>query len=260
MRGTVDGLILRETDSGDHDKLLTVLTAEYGKILISAKGVRSSKSKHVSLCRTFTYANFEFYEKGGMRWLANGEIIDSFYGISSTLEGFALASYVAELAGELSGEGVNAAILLRVTLNTLYAIERSLKPLPLIKGAYELYTAAISGFAPDFSVCSECGCAESDSFYLNVMNGSIICEKCLRRGYAKKTAEDGEDLNILVPLRQQTVRAIRYLLSADPKRLFAFDLTEEDTENLSKVGETYVRNHLERDFETLNFFRSVSES
>ena len=260
MRDTVDGLILRETESGDHDKLLTVLTAEYGKILISAKGVRSSKSKYVSLCRAFTYANFEYYEKGGMRWLAGGEITDSFYGLGSSLEGFALASYVAELAGELSGEGVNAAALLRVTLNTLYAIEKELKPLLLIKGAFELYTAAISGFAPDFSACSECGCVEGDSFYLNVMNGSIICEDCLRRGYAKAGRGESESANILIPLRPSTVSAIRYLLAADPKRLFAFELSEaEDIENLSKVGETYVRNHLERDFETLNFFRSVSD-
>ena len=38
MRGSVDGLVLRETATGESDKLLTVLTAEYGRILINAKG------------------------------------------------------------------------------------------------------------------------------------------------------------------------------------------------------------------------------
>ena len=69
MRGAIDGLVLREIPTGENDKLLTVLTAEQGKIRICAKGVRSMKSKLMPLCRLFTYGNFEFYEKNGMRWL-----------------------------------------------------------------------------------------------------------------------------------------------------------------------------------------------
>ena len=63
MRGTFDGLILRESAYGESDKLLTVLTADEGKVFMIAKGVRSLKSKNLALCRLFTYANFEYYEK-----------------------------------------------------------------------------------------------------------------------------------------------------------------------------------------------------
>ena len=85
MRGTSDGLIIKERAMGESDKLLTVLTADKGKILICAKGVRSLKSKNASLCHAFTYANFEYYERNGMFWLASGEVKEHFLGLGSPL-------------------------------------------------------------------------------------------------------------------------------------------------------------------------------
>ena len=107
-------------------------------------------------------------------------MFDSFYGINSEIEGFALASYVVQLASEITGEGVSAEEVLRMTLNTLYAIEHDLKPLPLIKSAYEIFAADESGIAPDVASCADCGTEQSESgWWLDVMNGHILCEKCL---------------------------------------------------------------------------------
>ena len=43
MLYATDGLVIRETDVGEHDKLLTLLTPSEGQISVSAKGARSSK-------------------------------------------------------------------------------------------------------------------------------------------------------------------------------------------------------------------------
>lgn len=261
MRGSIDGLILRETVTGESDKLLTVLTAEHGRIFLRAKGVRSVKSKNLSLCRIFTYGNFEYYEKGGMRWLAGGSVNDAFFGLDADIEGLSLASYVVDIASEISGEGVRADELLRVTLNTLYAISRRLKPYSLIKGAYEIYAATLSGFAPDLSSCAECGRAESDTFYLDVMNGSLCCSECFSGRSRGTEALPETDVylsrNIFFPLSVSVRAAARYVMGATPARIFAFELEDEEQEELSRMGETYLQNHLERGFETLNFFKSI---
>lgn len=261
MRGTVDGLVLRETVSGESDKLLTVLTAEYGRILICAKGARSMRSKYMSLCRLFTYGNFEYYEKNGMRWLAGGSVNDSFFKLNSDIEGFALASYVLDIAGEITGEGVFAEEILRTTLNTLYAIENKLKPLDIIKGAYELFAARVSGFEPDLSGCYICGASDSETMYLDVMNGSLVCQECVSaRGGASSLPQTDAYLarNILFPMNRSVTASVRYITAANPRRLFAFELKEgTDASDLSRLGETYLLNHLERGFDTLDFFKTV---
>ncbi|MBO5845602.1 MAG: DNA repair protein RecO [Clostridia bacterium] len=262
MRGTVDGLILREVALGESDKLLTVLTAEHGRILISAKGVRSMKSKHLSLCRVFTYGNFEYYERGGKRWLAGGSVNDAFFGLNSDVESFALASYVAEIAAEITGEGIDASEILRVTLNTLYAIEKKLKPLQLIKGAYELFAAFRSGYEPELSGCIECGAPSADVFYLDVMGGSLLCQSCMsKRGSGHVPMPETDAYlakNIFLPMSPPVTAAARYIAGAAPSRLFAFELKDRtDEADLSRLGETYLQNHLERGFETLNFLKMV---
>lgn len=263
MRDTADGLVIKEYATGESDKLITVLTADKGKLLISAKGVRSMKSKNMALCRIFTYANFEYYERAGRYWLASGEINDSFYGLNADIEALALASYIVDVANELSGENSPDEILLRVTLNTLYAIENKLRPLEQIKGTFEFFAAAHAGFSPDVSACDKCGTTDAEAFYLDVMNGALLCCECVKSKKLALTDEIPEydrfaTKNVLFPLTGEVVMAIRYAISAAPKRLFSFALkSEEDISSFSKAGEIYLQNHLERGFDTLDFYREV---
>lgn len=262
MRTTVDGLIIRESARGDSDKLLTVLTAEHGKILINAKGARSMKSKNLAICGLYTYGNFECYEKNGMRWLAGGSVNRRFCPAGTELEALALAAYVVDIASEISGEGVSADEILRVTMNTLYAIENKIKPYDVIKGAYELYAAFSSGFAPDVSCCRECGATRAETMYLDVMNGSVMCGKCISES-AKGSADTPETdaymaRNIIFPMSEALTAALRYLITAQPSRMLAFELKEkQDIADLSHLGEVYLQNHLERGFDTLEFYKKV---
>lgn len=265
MRKASDGLVIRECPTGESDKLLTVLTADSGKLLINAKGVRSIRSKNTALCRMFTYANFEYYEKNGRYWLAQGSVNDSFFGLNSNIEGLALASYVMDVTNEISGEGVADTELLRTALNTLYAIENSLKPLDLIKGAFEFFAASHSGFAPELSGCEECGEGDKQELYLDVMNGSLLCSDCLKKKYLAVTDELPEfdtyaTKNILLPMTREIMMAINYVINSPLQKIFSFKLqNEKDIHDFSHAGEIYLQNHLERGFETLNFYHSITK-
>ena len=48
----VKGLIVRETLLGETDKLLSVLTSEYGRIPVMAKGARSEERRVGKECRS----------------------------------------------------------------------------------------------------------------------------------------------------------------------------------------------------------------
>ena len=261
MRATVDGLILRESAVGESDKLLTLLTAEHGKMTLLAKGARSIKSKNLSVCRPLTYGNFEYYEKNGMRWLSSGSPHTAFFGDPSDLEDFFLAVYISDVACEITGEGVDASAVLKMTLNTLYAIEKKLKPREMIKGVFELFAASHSGFTPDLSACRECGDDKAESFYIDVMNGSCLCSECVKRsGGTAAELDRFEARNILLPLSASALAAARYVLTAKGSRIFAFELKQQsDIDDLSRFGETYLHNHLERGFDTLEFYRNVSK-
>ncbi len=261
MKKTVDGLILRETAYGESDKLLTVLTAEQGQITMIAKGARSMKSHVLTVCRLFNYVNLEYYEKYDRRWISGGSVNAGFFGLFSDLEASALGSYVAEVACEITGEDVPAPEILQMTLNTLYAIQQGRHPRAQIKAVYELFAAAVSGFSPDLSACGGCSAEEQGALWLDVMNGRLLCEDCMRR---QPSAGEGESVDeysvrtILLPLDPSALSSMRYVLSAPMRRIFSFRLT--DPESLACFGratEVYLLNHLERSFDTLDFYKKV---
>lgn len=266
MKKALDGLVLREIKVGDNDRRILILTADEGKMWITAKGARSTKSKVASLCRIFTYANLELYEKNGGRWLSGGSINNSFSGINGDIVGFSLASYILQIADEISGEGMGAEEVLRMTLNTLYAIEKKLRPYAQIKATYELFAANISGFMPNLEECPDCSGADfspDGELWLDVMNGTVLCRKCLEKrsgGLPLPETDSFETRNILVPLDTSALEAMRFVTSAPPQRIFSFGLTEERSMSLfCRAAETYLLNHLERDFDTLHFYNSIKE-
>ena len=68
--------------------------------------------------------------------------------------------------------------MLRLLLNALHALAYGIRPPEQVKGAFEVRTAVLSGYEPELAGCATCGQVDSDPFYLDVMNGALICREC----------------------------------------------------------------------------------
>ena len=236
-----DGLVVREYELGEHDKMLTLLTPAYGRIPVIAKGARSLRNKYMTPARLFTYANYELHRRGDMTWLRSAEIIEPFPQLEREITRLYLAQYLADLACELSGEGEPAVDILRLTLNSLYAVCRGVKDQRLIKGTFEWRAAGYSGYLPELGDCHVCGAADARSkddggiCYLDVMNGALMCASCAAGRMERDSAlppgaipvDDDGVRSILLPLDRAVIAAIKYVLEALPERMFAFSLSNE---------------------------------
>lgn len=265
MQYTVDGLIVREAAVGDNDKMLTIITAQNGRIGVMAKGARSSKSKTLAATQLYTYGNYEIYEKGDYKWLRSASVEESFFEMRNTIEGLSLASYLADLACEFTGEGEDSSEILRLTLNSFYAISKKRAPLEIIKGVYELRSASREGFQPDLSGCRHFKDGE-EQLYLDVMNGCVICSRCLQTKAEKQIsfmaksvyADENEEKSLLLPITRSVLAAMNYAIYAPLSRMFSFRLDGKDESGMfSRAAEEYLLNHLERGFTSLEFYKSM---
>lgn len=267
-----DGLVVREYELGEHDKMLTLLTPAYGRIPVIAKGARSLRNKYMTPARLFAYANYELHRRGDMTWLRSAEIIEPFPQLEREITRLYLAQYLADLACELSGEGEPAVDILRLTLNSLYAVCRGVKDQRLIKGTFEWRAAGYSGYLPELGDCHVCGAADARSkddggiCYLDVMNGALMCASCAAGRMERDSAlppgaipvDDDGVRSILLPLDRAVIAAIKYVLEALPERMFAFSLSNEaDLDTFSSAGSTYITHHLERGFASLALYNEI---
>lgn len=264
MQYTVDGLVLRSKNYGENDRLMTVLTKN-GKMTVIAKGARSLKSKVKNLTEPFVYANFELNQRDrGIPWIKGGSINDSFYDLRNDIEKIFLATYVCDVASELSGEGADCEDMLRLALNTLYLIGNGKAPAAQIKAVFELRAAAVSGYMPNPNHCEDCNEENASITYFDVMNGAIICSDCLeKRGEIHKrnlsaAYDDLREASVLLPLNPASLAAIRYILYAPIERIFSFALAnDEDQRMLAKACEGYLLHHLGHGFDSLDLYYSI---
>lgn len=259
---TADGLVIRSQNSGENDRLITLLTPS-GRTLTSAKGARSMKSPLLSVTQPFVYGNFEINRREGYSWIRNGSPLQSFWGLREELDKLFLATYVCDVAGELSDENADCSEILRLTLNTLYAIENDIRPLKQIKAVFELRALAVSGYLPSLDGCAACGKQNADDLLLDVPAGSLICSDCLHRRETPTSPtppvyDDIRESTVLLPLTPAVLSAVRFAVGAPQEKIFSFTLSkDEDLRLLSSVGETYLLYHLERGFDSLDLFNSL---
>lgn len=260
MHYTLDGLVVRETAWGENDKRIVLLTADRGQISVLAKGARSMRSKYTNTTCLFTYGNFEITERGGYAWLGGASVIESFFEIRNDIEALALASYIVDVAGELSGEEEPAEDILRLTLNTLYAISKQFKSMAQIKATYEIRALAMSGYMPDLSGCAFCGKEDAESLYLDVMNGVLECHDCINSLNAKAHLEDSDERTnrILVPLDRSAIAVSRYVMEAPIEKVLSVRISDETLLMLGRFGETFAIHHLEKRLASLDFYRDVT--
>lgn len=263
----VRGLVVREVLLGETDKLLSVMTAEYGRIPIMAKGARSIKSHFITSAQLMCYSELTFYEREGRRWLREASPIEVFYPIRLDIEGFALAQYFFSICCELfpDGNADGAADMLRLLLNSLYAIMTDLRPQPLIKAAFEFKAMALSGFAPDLDGCAECGAVDSPYMLLDLAGGTLRCEKCVERAIREdinqslisRTEEERRGAAASFSLSPELLGLLRFIAAAPIKRFLSFEAEGAVAAQLGAVCENYLCNQLERGFETLDFWHSL---
>lgn len=263
MTFATDGLITRIHEVGASDKLINIITPDRGRIGVMVKGGRSPGSKLTPISQLFTYGNFEIYEKNSMYWLKGGSVTNSFYGLSADISRVALATYLCDVANELTDEDEECSELLRLLLNSLYLINKGEKSQDIIKAAFEMRVMAISGYLPELFGCAYCHTDGAEFLYLDVMGGKLVCTECqAKRGQrAPRISRDFEDeaeSSVLCGMSLSTLAAIRYIVSAPEKKLFSFELKDsDDLRDLSRACEAYTVNHLGRSFDSLDFYKIV---
>lgn len=246
MFKTTKALVLREVKYKEADKILTVLTQDEGKLTVSARGVMRRGSKLAAACQLLTFSEMTLFETRGKWYLDEAQTVEQFLGLREDLALLALGTYFAELLEAVSDEDSPNPEVLRLGLNSLYALSGGLFPPEHIKAVFELRLMCLSGYEPALDCCPVCGKEDMDAPVFSTLGGTVLCGKCRNLDYGETFA-----------LCPASLAAMRHISSAENKRIFSFALDEPSAKRLYTVCEAYVRAQLERRFSALDYWRSV---
>ncbi len=178
-------IVLRTRPFGESDKIVSLLTENFGKITGIAKGALRSRRRFVNSLEPFSLVNLRFQERvhSNLVFILGAELAHGFRHLTSSLESISHASYIVEITDGLTGERDESLAVfqhLRDGLSSLDANGTSLRFLT----TFELKLLKLTGYQPVLDACKRCGgdrlTEASAQWHFSPADGGILCEVCAR--------------------------------------------------------------------------------
>ncbi len=237
------GLVIRQTNVGDYDRAVSILTHKQGIISAFANGARRLKSRKMSSTGLLSYAEFSLSKNKDTYKIDEAEPITIFYGLRSDIEALSLAEYFCELCQTFIEEDYTTDDYLPLILNSLAFLENKKRPSRLIKAVTELRLLCAAGYMPDLSGCE---CQNSMHHKFDIQNGILCCNECVDENTTK-----------VITLNNSVVAAMRFITSCPFEKIYNFTLPDNDLELLVYACEQYVIERAEKNLRTLQFYNSI---
>ena len=229
------GIIIAEKMMSDFDKILTILTPNMGKIECVAKGSRRPKSLLMAGTQFLCFGEYLLY-KGSENYSMNScETIELFYNIRTDLDKLKYAAYITKIINDVTTENQNNYKVLQLFLNTLYVISNTDKDLEFVTSVFRIRLLSIIGYRPEIEECKICKQKENLAKF-SIKDNGFKCEAC---GKQDKGAID---------MNETTKDAIRYIILADAKKIYSFQISKESIEELKIISKVYLTEKLEREY------------
>lgn len=239
-------VVLRHSDWGEADRLLTLYTREQGMVRALAKGARKVTSRKAGHLQPFTHVTVQLAKGRDLLIVTQVETVNAFLPLHDDLMKTGHAAYTIELLLRFSyeDEGANPAIF-RLLVETLERLEKEEDAWLPIR-YYEMRFLDAVGFRPQLFECVNCGreIRPEDQFF-SFLAGGVVCPRC------------GEGVPNLGRISLETLKYLRHFQRSsykDASRARPGLETQKEAEQLMQGYFTYL---LERDLNTPGFLKKV---
>lgn len=242
----VDAVVLRHSDWGEADRLLTLYARQLGKTRAIVKGARKITSRKAGHLEPFTQVKLQLARGRDLFIVTQADTIESYLPLHENLVLTGHTSYVIELLDRFTYEDeMENPTLFRLLTETLSRLASEPDPWVAIR-YYEIRLLDDLGFRPKLFECANCGreiIAEDQFFSFSA--GGVICPSC------------GKGLPNLSSISMDTLKYLRYFQRSsykDASRARPSLEVQKEAESLMQGYFTYL---LERELNTPGFLKRI---
>ncbi|MFH0937021.1 MAG: DNA repair protein RecO [Candidatus Daviesbacteria bacterium] len=141
---STEGIIVKRSNFGEADRILTIITPYKGKITVIAKGVRRITSRRGGNVEVLNKVKLQIFKGSGMSILTEAESIETFPKIKSDLTLLSYGSHLAELSERFLPEEQPNPAAYQLLAAALDLLEKN--PRQVFIRAYEVKLLTTLGF------------------------------------------------------------------------------------------------------------------
>jgi DNA repair protein RecO (recombination protein O) len=247
---SVEAFVLRMRPLGEADRILTLLSAELGKLTAVAKGVRKTQSKFGARLDFMARSALTLHAGRSLHVITSARLVTSAWERVVEPDLYALASYAAEVIDGLCEPDLAVPELFDMLAEfqeaTGPAASGQARSLDALRVAMELRILSALGFAPELDACVRCGAQlgrrpfAGGKAALSPEAGGLVCRRCLDEG----SADEGDSRRsfLVVKLTSAEFDAMRTAREVS----FAEALAMPELAAPGRATQAFIQYHLGR--------------
>jgi DNA repair protein RecO (recombination protein O) len=247
------GMILKHSPIGEADRLLTVYTANMGKLKLVAKGVRRTKSKLGGHLDLLNHSQLEVSRGRNLDTISSALSINSFQLLRENLRKTADAFYCLDLVDSLTPENEpdhNIFLNLVETLEKMLHIEN-----PLIIWHFSFKLLYLTGYLPELYNCGNCQIKiQPNKHAFNSILGGIVCENC-----SIKLENNLQTHNNSLPISINTIKILRYFKTHTLDNIISLNVEQSVVLEIQKALLSHITASVERNLKSTLFLNHISK-
>jgi len=245
---TTEAVVLRRTDLGEADRILTLFTPAYGKVRAVAKGARRTTSRLAGHLEPFTRTQLLLARGRELDIVTQAEGRERLDALRESLWHMSGAWYCSELIDRFLEATDPHPRLYNLYIQTLRLLnEGAASPTPpnrgwLVLRYFELRLLDELGYRPALHNCASCGAQlkpELNGFSAEL--GGVLCPAC--SGYAQRR------------LSLPAFKVLRLLQTTNWEAVPNLRMESELQQEIEGVLQVALRYHLDRDLKSWSFLQ-----
>jgi DNA repair protein RecO (recombination protein O) len=242
-------IVLRTRPFGESDKIVSLLTKDFGKISGIAKGAMRSRKRFVNSLEPFALVNLRFQDRphSNLAFILTADLTVGYRQLVNSLETISHAAYLVEITDGLIGEREESCAVYQHLSGSLRYLEEHGTSLRFLT-SFELKLLRLVGYQPALDRCRRCGKEPLEhvvfSWYFSPLDGGILCDSC--------AASRRETL----PLGAKAVEILATLQSENNDLPAPFSLPLSVINEMRAVMLRFIQFHMAREIKSAVFLSS----
>ncbi|MBI4670952.1 MAG: DNA repair protein RecO [Chloroflexi bacterium] len=244
----VRAIVLKRTDVGEADRLLTLLTAERGKLRAVAKGARKPSARKTGHVELFNSVALSLHVAREIDIITQAQTLEPFLAIREDLDRLSYAYYFAELIDRFVQEEIEQREVYDLLLNAQHWLEVTTH-LSRTARYFEMQLLDVLGYRPQLYICiqSKEELLPEENFFSPEGGGML-----------KPQYRDAYRDAISAPVN--ALKVLRYLQSRSWQEIENLRLSSQVEAETEAILHYYVTHLLERNLKSVDFLNTLKHT
>jgi DNA repair protein RecO (recombination protein O) len=241
-----EALVLRNREFREADQLVTLLSPDYGKLKVVARGSRKPKSHLRGGIQAFTQTKLMLHTGRSLDIITGCEISKYFY-FREDLDKLTVVMYWADLLERILPEKEANPAVYYLFLSLLYLLEsvdQNSAEIRALNHIFELKLVSLAGYIPSLVSCI--GCQEDlismeSPLGFSLEHGGAICSQCIQKAETR-----------MLPISRGTLALMQYWLSMEVQHFRRIKVLDYNLKELDRLLPAYLEYHFEQGIHAAN--------